>query len=119
MSPEATITTNDIIFECASCGKSMAIDRRGAGLTLECPDCEELIEVPEYEGPPSESAEVDESLTYEVQIHRLTNSLKELSARRKYLEQLRSDHLSKIENIKSEFAVIQQALDRINSFLME
>ena len=32
---EAVITNEDIVFECAACGKSMAIDKRGAGLTLE------------------------------------------------------------------------------------
>jgi hypothetical protein len=115
-SPSTVITGSDIVFECAGCGKSMAIDQKGEGITINCPDCGELVQVPDYTGP--SKADPSRVQVYEIQIQKLTVSLKELSARRKYLEQLRSEHLNKFESIKSEFAVIQQALDRINSVLV-
>ena len=113
----AAITQDDIVFECDSCGKSMAINRKGAGITIACPECGDLVQVPEYQGPPR-SDDNSKVQVYEMQIQKLTISLKELSARRKYLEQLRTEHLSQLDVIKNEFAVIQQALDRINDSLM-
>ncbi|NCC53651.1 MAG: hypothetical protein EOM20_20915 [Spartobacteria bacterium] len=40
------VTENDIVFNCPACGKSLAIDRRGAGLLIACSDCGEKITVP-------------------------------------------------------------------------
>jgi predicted RNA-binding Zn-ribbon protein involved in translation (DUF1610 family) len=52
---------NDIFFECPRCGKSMGIDRRGAGKMVTCPDCDLRFRVPLPENAteliPPESAE--------------------------------------------------------------
>jgi transcription elongation factor Elf1 len=39
-------SANDIFFECPRCGKSMGIDRRGAGKMVTCPDCDLRFRVP-------------------------------------------------------------------------
>ncbi len=44
------IKETDIIFDCPNCGKSLAIDYRGAGLTIPCSDCGKYGEVPIPEG---------------------------------------------------------------------
>lgn len=44
------IKDTDIVFDCPHCGKSLAIDYRGAGLTITCSDCGNRVEVPIPEG---------------------------------------------------------------------
>lgn len=44
------IKETDIVFDCPNCGKSLAIDYRGAGLTIPCTDCGKSVEVPIPEG---------------------------------------------------------------------
>ena len=39
------IRDSDIVFVCPFCSKSLAIDCRGAGLTISCPDCNNKIEI--------------------------------------------------------------------------
>ncbi len=48
--PDAGIKDTDIVFDCPHCDKSLAIDYRGAGLSIHCTDCGELVEVPIPEG---------------------------------------------------------------------
>jgi len=40
------VPDTDIVFECPHCGKSHAIDQRGAGLVIPCTDCRQPITVP-------------------------------------------------------------------------
>ncbi len=40
------IEAGDIVFDCPHCAKSIAIDARGAGLMINCPDCAARIQVP-------------------------------------------------------------------------
>lgn len=47
---DSEIKESDIIFDCPLCGKSLAIDFRGAGLTIPCTDCGESVVVPIPEG---------------------------------------------------------------------
>ena len=37
----------DILFKCSECGKHLAIDERGVGLTINCPDCGASLVVPD------------------------------------------------------------------------
>ena len=46
MSDPNDIRDSDIVFNCPFCEKSLAIDCRGAGLTIACPDCSNKIAVP-------------------------------------------------------------------------
>lgn len=43
---------SDIFFKCAACGKPLVADDTGAGLEINCPDCNASIIVPEV--PPNE-----------------------------------------------------------------
>jgi len=40
------IPATDIIFDCPHCGKSLSIDRKGAGLAILCTTCHQRITVP-------------------------------------------------------------------------
>ena len=48
-SPE-DIRETDIVFDCPFCGKSLAIDYRGAGLSIPCSDCGRDVDVPIPDG---------------------------------------------------------------------
>jgi ribosomal protein L37AE/L43A len=45
--PCVEIADTDILFECPHCAKSLAVERRAAGLRMACPDCGARIEVPD------------------------------------------------------------------------
>ena len=44
--PES-FSDDDLLFTCPHCGKNMAIEKQGMGLTIQCPDCRGLVKVPE------------------------------------------------------------------------
>lgn len=46
----ASIRPTDIVFDCPYCTKSLAIDYRGAGLTIRCMDCGNNVIVPIPDG---------------------------------------------------------------------
>ena len=118
---EKHIDHSDIVFECPKCGKSMAIEARGAGRIVSCPKCQHRVVVPDDgREVPDEGLPPRENMSdADVKIQQLTTSLKELTARRKYLEHLRSENLARFRSLKDELAVIQQALDRINSLFVD
>ena len=70
------IKDTDIIFDCPNCGKSLAIDYRGAGLTIPCSDCGTYVEVPIPEG--MEVSDIDS--TDEQQENRILNLRKSLAS---------------------------------------
>jgi len=41
-----SFSEDDLFFTCPHCGKNMAIEKRGMGLTIQCPDCRGLVKVP-------------------------------------------------------------------------
>jgi hypothetical protein len=45
-SAEASVTANDVVFDCPQCGKSMVVDRAAEGMILECASCHSSITVP-------------------------------------------------------------------------
>lgn len=115
-------TEDDIFFECPHCGKSMAIDKRGMGLTIECPDCGGLVRVPteseaNVESPDSVSIPqdaLDEALeTGRKQIDALTEQVKRLTEGREALEKSQSSQKEILAELKQEFGNIQAALDRV------
>jgi len=53
------VPATDIVFACPHCGKQHSIDPRGAGLTINCTACNELITVPIP--PEVDIADLDES----------------------------------------------------------
>lgn len=124
-----SIDRTDVVFECPVCGKSLAIDRRGAGLLIVCPDCREQIQVPipPDDGSPTPSSiavpqgESGEQLRMlleslhksQSRVQEVNDNFQETHQRRQRLEKMRSDHLNRFEKIASELALIQNAFDRI------
>ena len=38
--PEAAVSMADILFTCPKCSKPLAIDAKGVGLAIQCPECQ-------------------------------------------------------------------------------
>ena len=124
------ITESDIVFDCPNCRKSLAMDRRGAGLTIDCPGCNEPVRVPT---PPDAVPETYKDLTEYADMEDLQQSL--LSSRKKVdaltaqiaetakkhedFEAQRDKNAATINKLRSEFGHIQDALDNIYKFLQE
>lgn len=53
------IKPTDIVFDCPQCGHELVIDYRGAGLTVNCTECDEPVQVPIPDG--MEVSDLDES----------------------------------------------------------
>ena len=117
---DADIKDTDIIFDCPFCGKSLAIDYRGAGLIIQCSDCGRDVQVPIPEG--MELDDIDSSSEQqEVRIIHLRKSLaearerirlledavEELTARREALEKGRSDSMQKMGQISENIEIIE------------
>lgn len=124
----------DIIFDCPHCGKSLAIDERGAGLVITCPDCNQQVQVPvpaeddeaddvvvkTESDPQAQIKSLSEALTkYQTKVERLVASLEEVRARRTYLEKLRTDNMTRFEQVSGEVSLIQASLDRLVTILQE
>jgi len=86
-SGENVIKETDIVFDCPYCGKSLAIDYRGAGLTIPCTDCGGTVEVPIPEG--MEITDFDS--TGEEQEMRILNLRKSLADARARVEELEEE----------------------------
>ena len=56
------VPATDIVFKCPHCGKQHSIDPRGAGLTINCTSCNDLITVPIPPGV--DIADFDESVEH-------------------------------------------------------
>jgi len=129
---KADISEKDIVFDCPHCGKSLAIDYRGAGLSFRCPGCRKVIEVPIPEG--IDINDIDRLGAVEVkgigdeegpaplpespdEIKLLMTELEELKFRRRYLEQQRASAAKWHQAIQSQVAIIRTALDQIEDTL--
>lgn len=129
------LKNTDILFECEYCGKSLAIDYHGAGLTIQCPDCHKEIQVPIPEG--IDLSDIDQGLestqarrnemaeTVMIskktdatesaeQIRTLMTELEELRFRTRYLEKERSRHAKWLQPINKQLTTIQTALNEID-----
>lgn len=115
-------TDDDIIFECPFCSKSMAIDKRGMGLTINCPQCNGMVRVPmvsESTDTPPHSMNMpldgladalDESRD---EIDDLKQKITTLESLREQLEVKSSAQDQKLTSLRREFGNIQSALDQI------
>ena len=119
----ADIKETDIVFDCPHCGKSLAIDYRGAGLTINCSDCTKDVQVPIPEGMEiedidgtSEEQEVRimhlrKSLTAaQDRVHRLQSTVEELTVRREMLEKGRAENMYHLGEILEKMGVLEAAL---------
>jgi len=94
------IKDTDIVFDCPHCGKSLAIDYRGAGLTIPCTDCGRKVEVPIPEG--MEITDIDS--TDEEQEMRILNLRRSLSSAEYRIEQLESE----LQELRSRRALLER-----------
>lgn len=136
------ISDTDIVFECPACNKSMAIDRRGAGRIINCSGCGKRLTVPQPTpeaatapaAAPAPAAPVPEAAVVEpaglkstkeqltdanAQLLAMGERLREVTARRKYLEHVRVKNLDRFEKVRQEFSVIQGSLDRLYLMMQE
>ena len=114
------IKETDIIFDCPHCGKSLAIDYRGAGLTIQCSDCGRDVQVPIPDGMELDDIDISDE-QQEIRIIHLRKSLtearnristletaiEELTARREALEKGRSDSMYKMGQINENIEIIE------------
>lgn len=124
------IRDSDIVFDCPFCSKSLAIDCRGAGLTITCPDCDNKIEIPIPEGmevSDIDSSEADKAVRLihmreviaasQQRIMELEGELKDITLRRDALESIRTENAMRFEVIDREVSNIQRSLLRITEVL--
>lgn len=121
-------TEDDIIFECPFCSKSMAIDKRGMGLTINCPQCNGMVRVPTVSestdsNPDSVNMPVegladalDESRDEIVQLKQRIEALEIL---RDELLQKSKDQTEKLTSLRREFGNIQSALDHVSMLMVD
>lgn len=117
------IKDTDIIFDCPHCAKSLAIDYRGAGLTIKCSDCGGDVQVPIPDG--MELDDLDRPLEdQELQIIQLRRSLlkaqdriaelegaiEDLMERRDALERDRSAQTLRMGEVLEKAGLIETAL---------
>jgi len=103
-SPE--IKDTDIVFECPKCGKSLAIDYRGAGLSIPCTDCGTLVVVPIPEGMELSDLDTSEKDQAALAIH-LRESLADYQTRVRLLEGM-------VEELKERHAADEQKDKKTN-----
>lgn len=126
------IKDTDIIFDCQHCGKSLAIDYRGAGLYIPCTDCGKNVAVPIPEG--MELSDIDSSdeeqeirilhlrkslAAAEFRIEQLERELADLGDRRDVLETDRSQHATRWDTVARKVAVIEKAMLDISKALAD
>ena len=124
------IRDSDIVFNCPFCEKSLAIDCRGAGLTIACPDCGNKIEVPipdNMEVSDIDSSDEDKAVRIihmreviaesQTRIMDLEAEVKDITSRRDALEAVRTENAIRFEVVQNEVEIIQRALLRISEVL--
>lgn len=128
------IKETDIVFDCPHCGKSLAIDYRGAGLVIKCSDCGNDVQVPIPDGV--ELADIDSSAeeqearilnlrrslhAAEARIVALESSLESISARDGEAKRLRAAGQFRegafLEKASSMRSSLQDALDQLDAIL--
>jgi transcription elongation factor Elf1 len=130
MSDPNDIRDSDIVFNCPFCEKSLAIDCRGAGLTIACPDCSNKIAVPipeNMEVSDIDSSDEDKAVRIihmrevisasQSKIMELESEVKEITLRRDALESTRTENSIRFEVIQREVESIQRSLLRIQEVL--
>ena len=124
------VKETDIVFDCPQCGKSLAIDYRGAGLTIPCTDCGSHVEVPIPEG--MELTDIDSSdeeqemqilnlrrslAVSEIRVGELERELRDVSERRETLETEQSRTRTCVAEIREQAKVMQAALRQMSDAL--
>lgn len=111
----AEVLPTDIVFECPQCGKSLAIDARGAGLIVRCPQCQAEIRVP-GEPPEAEPEDVQTDDEASAAMDETVESLQQTVSR---LNHMLAAEAERRQRIVAELELIQAALDRLVELLAE
>lgn len=121
------IKETDIVFECPHCGKSLAIDYRGAGLTIPCTDCGKIVQVPIPEG--MQIADIDSTseqqevmilnlrkslFAAEKKIDKLSSEVEELRTKHESVDKIRSESKAQFASVMERIGTIQKAVDDIH-----
>ena len=128
--PSEEIKDTDIVFDCPFCGKSLAIDYRGAGLIIPCSDCGRDVDVPIPEG--MELGDLDSSdeeqeirilnlrrsvATAEARILELENELAAANTENSALEKGGDSNANKLEAILESVDIIRQLIGDLSKTL--
>lgn len=135
------VKDTDIVFDCPECGKSLVIDYHGAGLSIPCPDCHAVIQVPIPEGmelsdldssveDETDEAEIEallsenHSLKEEVEsanetIRQLVTELEELRIRRRHLERKHKETTTATRLLNQQMTIMKNALAQMQENLKE
>ena len=124
------VRETDIVFVCPHCGKSLAIDCRGAGLTIACSDCGKPVPVPIPEGvdiTDIDSSQDDQDnriinlrrslIAAEHRIATLEAEVEALISRREILERNRIDNIELIHRLHGPLKRLQGDVDAIVALL--
>jgi hypothetical protein len=127
---QAEVKETDIVFDCPHCGKSLAIDYRGAGLIIPCSDCGKDVEVPIPEG--MELTDIDSSgeereililnlrrslAAAEYRIGQLEAKIKEFTSHHEAAEKVRARDEARFRTIHEKVEPAQTALDEVSKGL--
>ena len=117
------IKDTDIIFDCPHCGKSLAIDYRGAGLTIPCTDCGRTVEVPIPAGmdiTDIDSSDEDQEMQIlnlrrllsesEYRIDQIRNELDDVGSRRDVLEREHSANVARQPRVREKLDELRVSL---------
>ena len=126
----AEIAETDIVFECPYCRKSLAIDYRGAGLTVPCTDCGKAVDIPipsDMEPAALDATDEDPRARVINLREALASSQSEIRTLEKRLESLVSDKekatisrgkdTQKLKTISREVQVISKSIEQITDAL--
>ena len=128
----ADIRETDIVFDCPHCGKSLAIDYRGAGLSIPCSDCGRSVVVPIPEG--MELTDIDSSeeeqeirilnlrrslAAAERKIQELERKVRDLNAKGEILEKARANSMYRFGMVLEKAGVIRRAIQEISDILKD
>ncbi len=111
---QSELQPGDIIFECPQCGKSLAIDVRGAGYIVRCPECQTEIQVPGTDTGLGAAGGLSEPATPPAGESHATDALLAEIDRLKHQQALDAE---RNRRISAELALIQAALDRLVGML--
>ncbi len=125
---------HDIVFDCEHCGNSLAIDIKGAGLKMQCPECKRHITVPIPDGldladidsslAESPNASVGDALADEPgydggddRMNALLTELEELRFRTQFLEKKRIEYQAAVRDLANQLDSMRIAMKEMDDTL--